>query len=90
MQFLAKNPGQKIGKGWQGVLLILVGSLPIGDALQYYFAGEPYRNTQIRNWLVVGQALFGAVIIGLGIVLQVRASRRVPEREHESYKITEE
>lgn len=90
MQFLAKTPGQKIGNGWQGVLLILVGSLPIGDALQYYFAGEPYRNSSTRNWLVVGQALLGMGIIGLGIMLQVKASRRAPEQEHDTYKIIED
>ncbi|MFT3745621.1 MAG: hypothetical protein QM785_15205 [Pyrinomonadaceae bacterium] len=90
MQFLAKTPGQKIGKGWQGVLLILVGSLPIGHALQYYFAGEAYRNSPTRNWLVVGQVVLGAFIIGLGILLQIRASRRAPEQEHDTYKITED
>lgn len=62
-------------RSWYWVLLILAGSLPLGSALQYYFAGEPYHNTPTRNWLVVGQALLGITVIAFGLIRQIKSAR---------------
>lgn len=62
-------------KSWYWVLLVLAGSLPIGSALQYYFKGEPDRNTPTRNWLVVGQVVLGLIVIAIGLYGQIRANR---------------
>ena len=58
------------------VLVIFAGSLPLGYALQYYFAGEPDLNSSTRNWLIVGQAFFGLVIMGFGLYKQIQTERR--------------
>ena len=75
---------------WYWILVIFAGSLPVGSALQYYFAGEPYRNTPTRNWLVVVQVLLGVAIMAFGLFMQFRASRQIPDDDHENYKITED
>ncbi len=77
-------------KSWYWILVVLAGSLPIGSALQYYFAGEAERNTPTRNWLVVGQAVLGLLIMGFGLYMQNKASRRIPPDDHEKLKITED
>ena len=68
-------------RSWYWILLIFAGSLPLGNALQYYIAGEPYRNTPTRNWLVMGQALVGLVIIGFGLYKQITSNRQSLENE---------
>lgn len=70
-----------MNRSWYWVFLIFAGSLPLGGALQYYFAGEPFRNTSGRNWLVVGQAVLGIAIMAFGLYKQVKAARRIPEPE---------
>lgn len=74
-------------RSWIGILLVLLGSLPIGQALQYYFAGEPYRNTPTRNWLVVGQVILGLAIIAYGLYTQVKASRQPVEEDESETKL---
>jgi len=69
-----------MARSWYWIVLIFAGSLPLGNALQYYVAGEPYRNTPTRNWLVVGQAVLGLVLIGYGLYKQIISSR-YPVRE---------
>ena len=64
-----------MARSWYWIVLIFAGSLPLGNALQYCFGGEPYRNTPARNWLVVGQAVLGLVLIGFGLYEQIRSSR---------------
>ncbi|MBV9215357.1 MAG: hypothetical protein JO053_04200 [Acidobacteria bacterium] len=76
-------------KSWLWVLVILTGSLAVGSGLQYYFSGEPYRNTPARNWLVVGQVIVGLVIIGFGLMKQIQANRKLAETQHVEYKITD-
>jgi hypothetical protein len=74
-------------KTWYWILVVLVGSLPIGSALQYYFAGEPYRNTPTRNWLVVGQVVLGLLIMAFGLYKQMQASREVPPTDEAETKL---
>ena len=64
-----------MSRSWYWVLLIFIASFPLGNALQYYFAGEPSRNTPTRNWLVVGQAALGLLIIAFGLYKQIAANR---------------
>lgn len=79
-------------KGWYWIILIFLGSLPLGGALQYYFAGEPYRNTPTRNWLVVGQAVLGIAIMAFGLYKQVKTNREpdVEETDETVLKINED
>ncbi|MBA4123675.1 MAG: hypothetical protein H0X72_14580 [Acidobacteria bacterium] len=46
------------------ILWLIAGFLPIGNGLQYFIAGEAYRNTDLRNYAVVGQIIFGLATIG--------------------------
>jgi hypothetical protein len=72
-------------RSWIWILVIFAGSLPIGSALQYYFAGEQYRNSPQRNWAVVGQAVFGLIVMILGLYKQVKAGKQTPpENEGET------
>lgn len=64
---------------WLWILVVLAGSLPVGSALQYYVNDEPARNSSQRNWLVVGQAIFGFLVIVFGLYKQFRAARQAPE-----------
>ena len=68
-------------RSWLWILVVLAGSLPVGSALQYYVNGEPARNTSPRNWLVVGQAVLGFLVIGFGLYKQFKAARQAPEPE---------
>ena len=45
------------------VLLIIVGLSPIGNGLHYFISGEPYRNSDLRNYAVVGQIFFGLAML---------------------------
>lgn len=74
-------------KSWYWVLLIFAGSMPFGNALQYYIAGEAYRNTLTRNWLVVGQACLGILIMGFGLYRQVRTNRAISTEADEDTPI---
>ncbi len=67
-------------RSWYWVLVILTGSFVLGSALQYYFTGEADRNTSTRNWLVVGQAILGVVVIGFGLIKQIQANRKPVEK----------
>jgi hypothetical protein len=72
-------------KSWIWILVIFVGSMPVGSALQYYFAGEPYRNSTQRNWAVVGQAAFGILVMALGLFKQIQAGKTPsPKNDDES------
>ena len=77
-------------KSWIWILVVFAGSLPFAAALQYYISGEPYHNTPTRNWLVVGQAVFGVLVMAFGLYKQFQASRMAPPDEHENFKITDE
>ena len=78
-------------KGWFWIILIFLGSLPLGGALQYYFGGEPYRNTPTRNWLTVGQAILGIAIMAFGLYKQITTNREaVVEEKDPGLKITED
>ena len=59
------------------MLLIFAGSMPVGHALQYYITGEAARNPSDHNWLIVGEAALGILIIAFGLYKQVRANRAV-------------
>lgn len=74
-------------KSWIWVLVIFAGSLPVGRALQYYFAGEAYRSTSTRNWLVIAQAAAGLVIMALGLYKQIRANRQLPTEDESKLKL---
>jgi hypothetical protein len=63
-------------KSWIWILVVFAGSLPFASALQYYISGEAYRNTPSRNWLVVGQAVFGLAVMAFGLYKQIEASRQ--------------
>jgi len=78
-------------KPWYWILVVFAGSLPLAAALQYYISGEPYRNTPTRNWLVVGQAVFGLLIMAFGLYKQFQTARQVPEPEqHDRIKLTDD
>ena len=78
-------------RSWVWILVILAGALTAGGALQYYFAGEPYRNSSARNWAVVGQALFGFLVICFGLYKQFKAARQAPEPdESEGIKLNDD
>jgi hypothetical protein len=64
-------------KSWYWVLLIFVGSLPVGHALQYYITDETGRNTPDHNLLIVGEAALGLLIIAFGLYMQVRTNRAI-------------
>lgn len=64
-------------KSWIWIFVILAGSLPLGSALEYYSSGEPYRNTSTRNWLVVGQVVFGVLVMAFGLHKQFETARPV-------------
>lgn len=69
-------------KSWYCVLLIFVGSLPVGYALQYYFAADAVQNAGEWNWLVIGAAAIGVLIIAVGLFKQVQANRAIaPEND---------
>lgn len=61
--------------------------MPVGSALQYYFAGEPYRNSSQRNWAVVGQAVLGILIMALGLYKQVKAGKLPPPESEAETKL---
>ena len=71
-------------RSWYWILLIFAGSLPLGNALQYYFTGEPYQNTPTRNWLVIGQAILSLVIIGFGLFKQITSNRHSLDDEDDA------
>ncbi len=73
------------------ILVVFAGSLPFASALQYYVAGEAYRNTPTRNWLVIAQAAFGLAIMAVGLYRQLRNARQIPEPEqHDGIKLTDD
>ena len=74
----------KVNRPWLWVLLIFIGSLPVGGALQYYFSGEPARNSSSRNWLAVGQAVLGLLIIAFALYRQTVALRQIPYEEEKT------
>lgn len=53
-------------KYWN-LLAVFVGLLPIKSGLQYFIAGEAVQNSDLRNFAVVGQIIFGLAIIYYGI-----------------------
>ena len=65
-------------KSWIWILVIFAGSMPVGSALQYYFAGEADQNSSGRNWAVIGQANFGILVMALGLYKQIRAGKQLP------------
>ena len=74
-------------RSWVWILVVFAGSLPIASAVQYYVSGEPGRNTPTRNWLVVGQVVFGLAVIALGLYKQFQASRQPVDTDDEEIKI---
>jgi len=64
-------------KSWYWVLLIFAGSMLVGHALQTYFTGDVGRDPKDRNWLMIGEAALGLLIIAFGLYKQVRANRAV-------------
>ena len=53
-------------KFWN-LLLIFAGLLPVWSGLQYFIAGEANQSSDLRNFAVVGQILFGLATICYGI-----------------------
>lgn len=45
-------------------LIPVLGAIVCGQAINYFLSGENYRNTSLRNFLVVLQVLFGLGLIG--------------------------
>ena len=53
-------------KFWFWTLFIISGMLPAASGLHYFIGGEAYRNSDVRNYAVAGQILFGIAIICCG------------------------
>ena len=53
-------------KSWN-LLLIFAGFLPIWNGLAYFIAGEANPNSNLRNFAVVGQIVFGLAIVCFGV-----------------------
>ncbi|MCA1622239.1 MAG: hypothetical protein LC768_01240 [Acidobacteria bacterium] len=53
-------------KSWN-LVLVFVGLLPIWNGLQYFFQGQAYQNSALRNSAVVGQIIFGLAISCYGV-----------------------
>ncbi|MEJ7861651.1 MAG: hypothetical protein WKF90_08435 [Pyrinomonadaceae bacterium] len=53
-------------KSWIWISFIVAGALPIWNALQYFIDGKAYQNSNLRNYAVVGQIIFGVAIIFYG------------------------
>ena len=68
-------------RSWIWIFVVFAGSLPFASALQYYFTGEPSRNTPTRNWLVLAQAIFGIAVMAYGLYRQIRSATALPEPE---------
>ena len=76
--------------GWKWWLVLFAGTLPIGNGLQYFVTGEAARNTGLRNGLVVGQIVFGLMIIGYALVKIIRSGHAQPKADVEEFRITED
>lgn len=74
-------------KSWIWILVVFAGSLPFAAALQYYVSGEPGRNSSTRNWLAVGQALFGLAVMAFGLYKQVRSGRIAPAADEDETRL---
>lgn len=55
-------------------MIFLTSLLPIGNGLQYFIGGEVYRNTDLRNYAVIGQILFGLVTMAYSLWLKNHSS----------------
>jgi uncharacterized membrane protein len=63
-------------KSWVWMLFITSGLLLIGSGLQYFVGGKAYQNTDLRNYAVVGQIIFGLATICYGFWYQKNLSKR--------------
>ncbi|MGI9034442.1 MAG: hypothetical protein ACR2GD_00230 [Pyrinomonadaceae bacterium] len=53
-------------KFWFWTLFIISGTLPMANGWQYFIGGEGYQNSDLRNYAVAGQILFGLAIMCYG------------------------
>lgn len=58
------------------LVIIFAGLLPIWNGLQYFLEGQAQHNSDLRNYAVVGQILFGLAIIGWGFFCHKNSGQR--------------
>ncbi len=47
-------------------LLIVSGLLCLGNGLRYFIGGEAERNSDLRNYAVIGQIIFALAVVAYG------------------------
>ena len=63
-------------KSWNLMLFVIVGLSVMGRGIQYFVAGKAYQNSDLRNYAVVGQILFGLAIICFGFFYDKNVSKQ--------------
>lgn len=48
-------------------LMLFIGADVAGQGFHYFIAGKHYYNSDLRNYAVVGQIVFGLAVIAYGV-----------------------
>ncbi len=56
-------------------MILFVGLDCLGNALHYFISGEYYRNTELRNYAVIGQIFFALAVVAYGFRYQKNLQR---------------
>ena len=58
-------------------LILFIGADVFGQGLHYFIADKHYHNTDLRNYAVVGQIVFGLAVIAYGILFYKKPAKKM-------------
>ena len=58
-------------------LILFIGADVFGQGLHYFIAGKHYHSTDLRNYAVVGQIVFGLAVIVYGVWYYKKTAKKM-------------